>query len=340
MEAAVKSKKLISIVLSSILLFGCIKVDTPKEDTPSDPPNIAPITTFPETNKGCGEGCSSDCNLYVIGGNAESSVLMSHDGVSWETIGNVPTKERGSSVVFNKKIFYIGGRNNVYSSSDGVTWVKQNGSPLPLRVWKVLVYNNRIWAIGGDDGTGTPVSSAYSSPDGSHWDVEANLPSIINRFAAVVFQNKIFTYGAYNVYAPVLKTIFSYDSKNLYWNIPGYLPTPYVDGSATTFNDKVYLIGGNGNVDPSFKADEVMSSSDGVSFQLESRIPNRTRHPIVTTFDGKLWVMGGRSMTSEEIFTQVYSSTDGKTWDFENTLPIGKVESGVVKYSQSCGSGE
>jgi hypothetical protein len=145
--------------------------------------------------------------MYLLGGrnNSSSSVFAeevwsSADGVNW----TLETDQAGfccrgfSAVVFNNRLWYIGGfTDNVYSSADGVNWTeKTNQAEFGARTnQSSVIFDNKMWVIGGADAgnPSTKYNDIWYSEDGINW-IEAARDGIFDRRAShssVVFDDKI-----------------------------------------------------------------------------------------------------------------------------------------------------
>ncbi len=108
-------------------------------------------------------------------------------GSSWTTVPTPKWSPRGvicGAVVFNGQMWLIGGGiygspstpevlyNDVWSSADGLTWHRVlDHAPWDPRIYHdVIVYDGRMWVIGGHRGAGEGnIADAWSSADGVHW---------------------------------------------------------------------------------------------------------------------------------------------------------------------------
>src|SRR5688572_5360766 len=105
------------------------------------------------------------CSIFLILLGLATSV-RAELGVDWEQATGAAAfsgRYRHSSVVFNNKLWVIGGfgsngglKNDVWSSPDGVNWTQATGAaPFSARQGHTsVVFNNKIWVIGGDSGVG------------------------------------------------------------------------------------------------------------------------------------------------------------------------------------------
>jgi len=168
--------------------------------------------------------------LWIIGGHrpgvgfafddVTNKVWSSSDGLIWTA--NEPAvatdrwskRERVGTVVFNNKLWVIGGNsypafgntnspgtayNDVWSSADGTTWTSVNANaPFIARTNPVVfVYDNKIWVAGGKDNGGNFLNDVWNSADGNTWtEVTVNAPFTGRVGAqAVVNHDKIIIVG-------------------------------------------------------------------------------------------------------------------------------------------------
>ncbi|NLI79630.1 MAG: hypothetical protein GX442_24700, partial [Candidatus Riflebacteria bacterium] len=233
--------------------------------------------------------------MWVIGGydggTFKNDIWSSADGATWaqETgAANYPTRIRHSAVVFDAgtgpRMWIIGGYgnggvylNDVWSSSDGITWVQETGAAaFPARMLhSSVVYDAgtgpRMWVIGGAAPGDVCLGDVWSSSDGVNW-VQATSAAAFS--ARDVHTSVVFDAGT---------------------------------------GPKMWVIGG---WDGSYKND-VWSSSDGIVWTQETAaaaFPARSEHTSVV-FDGdtgpRMWVIGG---TDGSIKNDVWSSGDGVNW--------------------------
>jgi hypothetical protein len=125
--------------------------------------------------------------MWVIGGNdgaLKNDVWSSSDGAVWSqaTASAAFTGRSGhSATVFDPgtgaRIWVIGGndgafQNDVWSSLDGANWSPVTVASFAGRAGHVcLVYDSKLWLIGGFDGTNA-LNDVWSSPDGANWTLE------------------------------------------------------------------------------------------------------------------------------------------------------------------------
>ena len=280
----------------SLALSGVVPTPTLSWDkAPSTPTGTVwnktadATASFPA--RGSFGAASLNGKLWVIGGQGTGSgsssrlndVWSSSDGVTWtQTLAHAPWSARNAHTVtaFNGKLWVMGGQtggnsstrlNDVWSSSDGVTWTQElSHAPWPARsAHEVVVHNNKLWLVGGADTTDADLTDVWSSSDGVTWTQEtasANWPSR-----------------------------------------RGF--------GLASFNNKLWVMGGLINNWDVFSND-VWSSTDGITWTEETANAAwqlRASHQV-EVFDGKLWVLGGSSDDWNSEYSDVWFSENGKDW--------------------------
>jgi len=205
--------------------------------------------------------------LWVIGGYTHTGsgrdgndVWSSSDGVTWE----LATAEAGFSgrsghaaIVFNNRIWLIGGAsfesggfnyrlNDVWSSPDGVSWTREvAAAPFgPRAEHTCLVYDNKIWVIGGFAGA-LFLHDVWSSSDGKNWNAATNSAAFSGRggHASVIYNNKMWVIGGDAGSTPFQNDAWS-SLDGMLWTqeaYPGFSGRRYLTG---VVSDKIRIIGG------------------------------------------------------------------------------------------------
>jgi hypothetical protein len=202
--------KNIILLESLILIFGFIAFAAGCGGTVDTTTTTAPGTT---TTTGSGTTTTTDgsgTTTTTDGGGTTTSTGTTTTtlALSWTqatAAAAFPARMFHSSVVFNdgsgEKIYVIGGQifdgttavtNDVWSSSDGITWtVVTPAAGFAARQYhSSVVYNNKIWVIGGQTSGGN-VNDVWYSPDGANWTqatAAAAFP-VRNGHTSLVFDN-------------------------------------------------------------------------------------------------------------------------------------------------------
>jgi hypothetical protein len=111
------------------------------------------------------------------------------DSWSWTKIGTSNIEWFESPIVtYNNKFWQIAGErwdenldtyvftNNIYNSSDGLTWHLVNDNPdfLARALNRTTVYNEKLITVGGVRDGDSEGSDVWSSPNGDEWTMESN----------------------------------------------------------------------------------------------------------------------------------------------------------------------
>jgi hypothetical protein len=245
--------------------------------------------------------------MWVLGGFGEAvdgtagalnEVLSSADGKTWEekTAGSsakfIPLHGH-TSVVFDdddngEKIWLIGGIvdvrvNSVWNSTDGKTWpqVRRNststGGFLARSNHTAVVFDKKMWVLGGSQNNGVVMDDVWSSTNGITWEDETDGSS------------KKFTARA--------------EHKSVVFN----------DGDG----EKIWVFGGrNGTTlfDDVWSSADGKNWTE-VTKDSSEKFTARYGHHVVV-FDGKMWVFGGNISDTGgfDTLNDVWRSDDGKNW--------------------------
>lgn len=125
--------------------------------------------------------------MWVLGGTNPNQdfndVWFSSDGLNWTAATlSAPWTPRccHSVVAFDNKMWVMGGSNNhgtptdkndVWYSSDGVNWTLATASAWSYgrQAHTSIVFNGKIWVLGGYRVSGVHLNDVWSSSDGTHW---------------------------------------------------------------------------------------------------------------------------------------------------------------------------
>jgi 5-hydroxyisourate hydrolase-like protein (transthyretin family) len=157
-----------------------------------------------------------DGKLWVIGGttlaqgifDVVNDVWYSENGSEWvEATDSAAFSKRWAhaSVVFDGKIWVIGGQgntinasNDIWYSSNGVDW--SSGGSVGNRNWwhsKATVFKEKIWLIGTTTMGESVQNTIMSSMDGFRWEIAIGHPPFTQRggHGQTVYKNKLWVIG-------------------------------------------------------------------------------------------------------------------------------------------------
>jgi N-acetylneuraminic acid mutarotase len=200
------------------------------------------------------------------------------------------------------------------------TWKTLSPMPTARAFLGVVATNGKIYAIGGNNGSGDlPLIEMYD-PGTDSWTIKTPIMAGSGANAAAVLNGKIYAIGetastgyphdyypANNVYDPATNN----------WETKTAMPQIVIGASAAVVGNKIYVIGGNLN----FAYDP---STD--SWTTRSPPPAAVTFYACAVVNDKIYAIGGTSST----LTQIYNpETD--TWTNGTAPPIGGYVTGNAK---------
>src|SRR3989339_11285 len=238
-----------------------------------------------------------------------------------------------SSVAFDGKMWVIGGtnggtssnyKNDVWYSVDGVTWTQAiaSASFSPRRGHASLVFDNKMWVIGGFDSNYDRKNDVWYSVDGINW-IEATDSAAFSKrswFSCVTYANKMWVVGG-NSDAGVKNDVW-YTADGTIWT----LVTDSAQFSARTgsalavANEKMWVIGGsdeNGGY-----LNDVWSSDSGATWTQSTssaEFAGRATHSNAV-LDSTIWVICGRGVSNVAL-NDIWYCNNGLDWKKFNTPP-------------------
>jgi len=270
-----------------------------------------------------------------------------------------PGRDGAGALVYDNRMWLIGGwnpgdkktnpihsdcNNEVWSSADGISWslIKPNthldDSFDPTTDWEArhtagyVVYQDKMWIVGGDPLLGHYQFDVWNSSDGINWR-RVNQgrpvpwgPRVLHY--TFVFQGRIWILGGQTLpqFAPADEIFYS-DIWNtvdgICWDkvemTEPFSPCRGMIGGSAIFNDRIWLLGGGTYETPAHPQytclNDVWSSADGKAWERHiEHAPWRGRvYHDVAVFDDRLWVMEGHDLHGKNM-NDVWYSSDGQDW--------------------------
>lgn len=228
--------------------------------------------------------------------------------------------------------------NDVWSTIDGVNWINEKQySPYTKRTASKVLYVNKIFYLFGGTDSGIPSidTDTYISNDAKDWKFYGKLPSYGNRvdsFNIAFFNNKFWLLGL-NPTSNHFTLWNSADGKQ--WvqnsNVPSWVANLTSNNNFYVFKSKLFLLGmdpGSSGVPGEMT---IWSTNDGTNWNYESsprilteNIPGARQWANPFVYNNKVWIVSGinNNLTGTKYY-DVYSSSDGKTWNqVTNTAPF------------------
>jgi hypothetical protein len=235
-----------------------------------------------------------------------------------------------ATVVFNDRLWVIGGwhgdyscagescYNDIWSSGDGIHWRRETEHAAfgARYAHRAVVFNNRIWLIGGRNTTSWDMSNdVWYSADGTHWTRAVEHAPFAPRadFALTVFKNELWVIGGTED-GPVYNDVW-HSSDGVSWvpATPHAGFSPRMEPSACVFQDRIWVTGGfdwNGIYNDLWISE---NGKDWTRVMEHAPFPAR-RYQNMEAADGKLWVIGGAGYDGHTLFNDVWFTHDGIMW--------------------------
>ena len=270
-----------------------------------------------------------NATINAASGDNQATASILADTASWsEATSDASWSARyaHSSVVFDNKIWVLGGSSSgsntsdVWYSSNGINWARATTDA----DWEArssqssVVFGNKIWVLGGRDNQGDKDDVWYST-NGKNWSKAStsNIWSARQNHSSVVFRDKMWVLGGRDNQGDKKDVWYSTDGNNWSEVSTSNIWSARQNHSSVVYKGRVWVLGGN---DGSYKND-VWSSNDGSSWAEATTDANweaRSEHSSVV-FDNKMWVLGGSDGSDKN---DVWYSTDGKNWSEVTTISI------------------
>ena len=189
--------------------------------------------------------------------------------------------------VLNDTLFLTGGyagstryRDDVWSSTDGAVWTKENSTGLGSRYYhRMLSYNGTLYISGGNSSYNSTRQDVLSSENGVDWTQIANQASLKRQnHGFVVHKGKFYIIGGaekLNNGNDSFKNDVWSSVDGATWTIEQNATIGTARGGirAVSMNGKIYIMGGRYNNVNFNSSSNVWSSSNGTNWTIEPGTP-------------------------------------------------------------------
>lgn len=191
-------------------------------------------------------------------------------------------------------------------------WTEGKPMPTPRTEVAGAAIDMKVYIVGGFDSAGraVPTVEAYDSISDS-WSRAASLPLPLHHAGAASYGGKLYVVGGYFADRTPSDRLIVYDPETNKWE--ELSPMPTARGALTTnfVNGTLYAVGG---VNGAFGALEVPTAINEAydpstdTWTTKEPMPTPRQHLASASFDGKLFVIGGRidSLTSNLDANEAY----------------------------------
>jgi len=176
----------------------------------------------------------------------------------------------------------------------------------PRAAHAVVRVSDSIFAIGGTDGSGYPVSSVERF-DGRRWRPETRLPVSggLNATAAVAIGTRVYVLGGFVGTGNVPTARVSvYDTATRTWSRAADLPSPRGGHAAVVLAGRIHVLGGGNSV--STLADHSVYDPTTDRWSTAAPLGRAKGSPAAVVFGGRIYSIGGRSGASDFGGVEIY----------------------------------
>ena len=281
------------------------------------------------------------------GGGDRPEVWTSVNGTDWEA--QLKSEESDSfrrsflnAVSFSNKLWLVGGDYSSAVSDEVIYWANATENGLEWIAVETnnifslrnhhqsIVFNNKLWVIGGNDGRSRSdiklKNDVWSSVNGTDWVEESASAgfSAREKHQVVLFNNKLWLIGGNDgefkndVWSSIDGVTWVQEAANAEFS-------PREGHQVINFKGKLWLIGGKTRPTIHSGTSDIWSSTDGVHWvrEVEDAVFSRRNYHQVVEFNDQLWLIGGY--------------LDGSTWVSDDGINWRKVYRGTFRMRTSSG---
>lgn len=257
-----------------------------------------------------------DGSLYVIGGivDADTRHVGVYDPAAGEWSTRTPPPDpinHTSAVTLDGRIHVLGGYTGSFLGSDprDVHWLYDPGTdewaeapalPTPRGALVSLVVDDRIYAIGGADSSGTTDLVEVFDPDTGEWTTGPRLPSAREHLAGGVVEGRAYVAGGRQGLSPMLAATACLDpGDESGWQPRAEMPTARAGIAGAALGGFLFVFGGEEVGERVFEAVEAYHPPTDTWTTVDP-LPTPRWGLGVARLDGRLFTVGGGAAPSRE----------------------------------------
>jgi len=195
----------------------------------------------------------------------------------------------------------------------------------------VGVIDNKLYAVGGHDGSAVTDSSEVYDPGSNSWTGTAPMPTPVFGGASGVIGKKLYIVGGWNGNSAPLQTLQIYDPANNSWTIGPNLPVLSGSGTAGVINEKLFIHTPAVGEHPSTRHFHVFDPVQG-TWSQKAEVPSIHSGGAAGVIDGKLYVAGGNNSTGITGALDVYDPLTN-TWTTKASMKTPRANFASVVYN-------
>lgn len=216
-------------------------------------------------------------------------------------------------------------------------WQIRAALPLPRAGLATATYDNRIYAMGGENAQGIVANVERYDPATNTWTTRTPKPTAVTDVSAAVIGGWIYVPGGRldHAHRQISDRLEVYNPRQDRWEERARLPEPLCAYALVTFEGKLYVFGGwNGE---RYRDTVYVYSPDEDAWRAQTPMPTARGYAGAAVVGNKIFVIGGFDGQGALDVNEVYSPErdDGaeNPWETRAALPEGRYGMGVAGVS-------
>jgi N-acetylneuraminic acid mutarotase len=219
-----------------------------------------------------------------------------------------------------------------YSGDDistNTNWQTKASMPTPRYDAASAVVNNKIYIIGGWNGSTTISKVEEYDPTTNTWVTKASMPTARSAMGCGVVNNKIYVFGGVNL-STYYSKVEEYDPATDTWTTKSNMSIPRGEFSCAVVSNKIYVFGGynpsNGTLSIT---EEYTPATDSWATKANMPTPRYTQNSIA--INNKIYVIGGHNGSYLSLNEEFNPQTNSWTQKASMTVARCDFAIGVLK---------
>ncbi len=215
--------------------------------------------------------------------------------------------------------------------TEEVRWLDRADLPTPRSGLALAAFENRLYAIGGEDAQGVSGAVERYLPEGDRWEALSSKPTPVTDVSAAVIGGKIYVPGGRLASGALSDVLDIYDPVQNRWESGAKLPQPLSAYALAGFEGKLYLFGG---WDGAQATDIALRYDPGLDAWEElPSLPSPRAYAAAAVALGRIFVLGGfdgeKALEDVEIYQPAQESSQ-EPWTEGLPLPMGRYAMGAT----------
>jgi DNA-binding CsgD family transcriptional regulator/N-acetylneuraminic acid mutarotase len=221
------------------------------------------------------------------------------------------------------------------SPTDIPRWQEHSALPTARSALALAVFENQIYAIGGETAEGATGIVQRYNPTSDQWTTLKSKPLAVSEVSAAVLGGKIFVPGGRTKEGNVSNALQAYDPIQNHWESFSSLPSPLSGYALITFEGQIYLFGGWDGVN--YVSTVYIYDPSLDEWRTGTPMPTARALCGAALSGGQIHVIGGYTghevLTVNEIYLPSRDNGNDNPWEIGPSLPEGRYAMGIANVS-------